>query len=136
MLFGVKKRVKKLKLENYCVGFFDAKTFMFSLVIISSLLFIGKGFILSTHTTQVSVYFLDAIPKHTKRWRGGIKEVSPARWQASMLFEGKNVNCDITKSLYSTLKMASNNKRYAQLSYHYSMFSDEIVCERLDVLMN
>lgn len=125
-----------MKSKNIFFGYFNAKTSLSLVLMFVSLFFIGKNYIFSTQTKQVSVYLLDAIPKHTRRWSGGIKELSPARWRAYILFEGKNVNCDIDKSLYSTLKKESNNKRYAQLSYHYALFSDEIICERLDALMN
>ena len=100
------------------------------------LFFIENKSVLPTHTKQVSVYFLDVVPKHMRRWIGGVIDLSPATWNAHILLEGKNVVCDISYSLYSMLKKTSNNERFGLLRYHHALFSDEIVCERLDAIVN
>lgn len=89
--------------------------------------------IFRTHNEQVSIFLIDSIPKHKKRWAGGIKELSPAKWNAHMLIEGKNVVCDIPSSLYSTFKKLSNINRIGLLHYHHAFFSNEIICDQLDV---
>jgi len=104
-------------------------------IFLGFLCFIGKILFFPTYTKQVSVYFLDHEPKHTRRWNGGVKELSPASWSAHILLEGKNVDCDITHSLYSALITEPSDKRVALLSYHHALFSDAIVCERLDTVI-
>lgn len=111
---------------------FNVKNILIPLSLLGFIFITVNYFIIPTHTSQVSVYFLDSVHKHTRRWMGGVKEISPATWSAHILIEGKNVVCDIPNSLYSTLKNLSDNNRFAVLHYHYAIFSDDIVCEQLD----
>jgi hypothetical protein len=111
------------------------KILFFFLVLFSTFYFVNE-FYFNSHSERVSIFLIDAVPRHTKRWIGGVKELSPARWDAHTLIEGKNVVCDIPSSIYSAFKKTSANNRIALVHFHYSLFSNEIICEQLDFNIN
>jgi hypothetical protein len=116
--------------------YFNVKTIALFIAVLSAVFFIENKSILPTHTSQVVVYFLDLIPKHTLRTIGGVKNISPSAWSAHVMIEGKSVICDISSSVYATLKAESNEKRLGLLSYHHALFSDEMVCEQLEPIIS
>lgn|GEM_PF-5829261 len=116
--------------------YFNAKTIVLLLSVLSVLFIIGNRFLFPTYTKQVAVYFIDNVPKHTRRGVGGVRELSSASWSAHILVDGKNVVCDIPSSLYMMLKNSTDNARFAVLYYRHAIFSDALVCERLDAPNN
>lgn len=116
--------------------YFAIKIIFLLTTIVGLIFFIENNSILPSHSNQVSIYFLDSSPQHTKRTRSGRHEViTPAMWKAYILLEGKNVVCDISSDLYMKLKNNSNNQRVGLLHYHHAFFSDKIVCEKLEALV-
>lgn len=109
--------------------------FFFLSVLFFTFYFVNK-FYFSAHSERVSIFHIDAIPRHTKRWIGGVKKLSPTQWNAHTLIEGKNVVCDISSSIYSAFKKTSENNRIALVHFHHSLFSDEIICDQLELVIN
>lgn len=125
----------KEKLDKY-KNYLNLKKMLFILPVLFFTFYFVNKLYFNSHSERVSIFLIDAIPRHTKRWIGGVKESSPARWDAHTLIEGKNVVCDIPSSIYSAFKKTSANNRIALVHFHYSLFSDEIICEQLDFNIN